>query len=135
MSCCLQTRSSLLVSILVKIFLAVSIRMMGLVMSMFLCQFFGFGIRIVLVFFQALGIFLCEIVHSNTVSKALRTKSPVCFQHSYVRPEGPAALLFDTSLMAAVSSFRVIVFMTSPKAFEGMCCFGSYFVFQKPSGL
>src|SRR6266487_4021827 len=125
MSCCLQTCSSLLVSILVKIFLAVLIRTMGLVMSMFLCQFFSFRIRIVLVFFQALGIFLCEIVHSNMVSRALKTESPACFQHSYVRPEGPANLLFNTSLMVAVSSFRVIVFITSPKALRVMESSGS----------
>src|SRR5215208_7190059 len=93
-SCCLQTYSSLLVSILVKIFLAVSIRTMGLVTSIFLCQFFSFGIKIVLVFFQTLGIFFSEMVRSNTTSKALRTESLACFQHSYVRPKRPAALLF-----------------------------------------
>src|SRR6266487_3492412 len=58
MLCLLQVCSILLVIILVKSFLAISIKTMGLVTSTFLCQFLGFGIRMVFVFFHVLGIFL-----------------------------------------------------------------------------
>src|SRR3954469_23198725 len=50
--------SSLEVSSFVNSFLAVFMSTIGLVISTFLFQFFSLGIRMVLVFFQVLGIFL-----------------------------------------------------------------------------
>src|SRR5947209_5373435 len=74
--------SSLFVNIFVNIFLAVSISMIGLVMSTFLFQFLGFGIKMVFVFFQVLGIFLCVMILSKISSSASCTVVPACFQHS-----------------------------------------------------
>src|SRR5438128_8109290 len=56
MLCTQQVFFILLVIILVKIFLAVSISVIGRVTSMFLFQFLGLGIRIMLALFHAGGI-------------------------------------------------------------------------------
>src|SRR5439155_26970342 len=71
-SCVRQIFSILLVMTLVKIFLAVSISVMGRVTSTFLFQFLGLGIKIMLALFQAGGI------SSSSRMRLKISKSVVC---------------------------------------------------------
>src|SRR5882724_7040303 len=94
MSLSLQIFSILLVIILVKIFLAVSMRVIGRVMSTFLFQSFGLGIKIMFALLHAAGISSSSKRILLHISRSVMwTLTSALFQHSYVNLDGPAALL------------------------------------------
>ena len=95
----LQVVSILLVMVLVKIFLRVSINVIGLVLSMFIPQSVVFGIGMMFALFHSLGVFSSDRILLNKVEMDLMTSGVEFFQHSYVILDGPAALLFGNSLM------------------------------------
>ena len=101
--CVRQIFSILLVMTLVKIFLAVSISVMGRVMSTFLFQFFSLGIKMMLAFFQADGISSSSRTRLKISSSVMCTLVSAFRQHSYVNFDGPAALLLGVSARTVIS--------------------------------
>src|SRR6185369_3443395 len=89
-----------------NIFLSVSIRVIGLVLSMFFLQSDVLGIGMMFARFHSFGVRSSRILlHSLVIASV--TLIGAYFKHSYVIFDGPAALLLSVSLMVPVTSFIV----------------------------
>ena len=116
MFCVLQILSMRFVIALENIFLSVSIRVIGLVLSMFFPQSDVLGIGMMFARFHSFGVRSSRRILLNSLETASVTLIGAYFQHSYVIFDGPAALLLGVSLMVPVTSSIVNGVVTSLKA-------------------
>src|SRR6185369_5015755 len=90
-----------------KIFLSVSISVMGLVLSMFFPQSEVFGMGMMFALFHSFGVcFSIKILLKSLVIDRTTTGGEY-FQHSYVILDGPAALLLGEFFMTETISSSV----------------------------
>ena len=122
------------VRIFEKPFLAVSIKVIGCVISRFPSHSLGLGIRVITAFFHSAGISVSDRQRLYNSSKCCFNRELAFFINMFWMPEGPGALCDDDSLMIFSNSSYDIGFITEIKTLFEMCDLGSYWFFHSSDG-